>query len=68
MNIPGSLVATVSGCVQAVFGPDKVADELNYQINCRMKQLYCEGYRRFRVVSMPVTGDAIRKKVLGWPE
>jgi len=60
-----SLIATLSNCVQIV--SLSKADELNYQINLRMKQLYREGCRRFRFVPMLKTGDADRWLVMGWP-
>jgi hypothetical protein len=48
--------------------PERIEDELNYQINRRMKWLYREGCRRFRVVPLERTGDDIKFKVMGWPQ
>lgn len=67
MQIPGSLIAMLSSCAKTVLPHDKWQSELSYQINLRMKQLYREGYRRFRVVPMAKTGDADRCLVMGWP-
>ena len=57
-------VAVVSGFAVSREGALK---ELDYHINRRMKELYREGCRRFRVVFMARTGDAERRIVIGWP-
>lgn len=44
----------------------KYKPERDERINAAMKALYEEGCRRMRVISLPVTGDYRRYRVMGW--
>ena len=68
MKIPGTLMARLGSCEQTIIPIERWADELDFKINLCMKDLYREGYRRFRVVPIAKHGDVIRRLVMGWPE
>jgi hypothetical protein len=57
-----------AGGVMALISPYGQEDELNYQVNLAMRNLYREGARRFRCVRLPRTGDDIKVMVYGWRE
>lgn len=66
MRVPGSHVAMVGSCARTVSSeaPEVLMDR---EINRCMKDLYREGYRRFRVVRMLSNGDPEKRLVMGWP-
>jgi hypothetical protein len=49
-------IARAGGLAYSWYGED----ELNYQINKAMRNLYREGFRRFRCVRQPRTGDDVK--------
>jgi hypothetical protein len=68
-EVPPDLWLTArAGGLMVLLNPNGEEDELNYQINLAMRNLYREGARRFRCVRLPRTGDDIKVNVYGWRE